>query len=266
MAERRVATITAREIEALLSRLRDGDAVKRPRPYMANRLYSHFADFFKWLSRPGGPLTTSPMLGIETPWDGAKPRERDWFVGTAGDDAVKAIWRAAEAIGGDEGRYLKVLLLSGKRRGALAAMRSQEIDGTWFWNAPPSTAKNKRLHSIPLPKLAQRIVHPRQTSGPVFGGVSEQEFDFEQLTECVRKAYGVGDFFLHGLRHLAESKTAELQVPPHIRDRLFDHAPNRGSGGGYDHHAYRAEMLSALESWAAHVEHLVSAEGAALLR
>jgi hypothetical protein len=47
------------------------------------------------------------------------------------------------------------------------------------------------------------------------------------------------EFFFHGVRHIVESKLAELKVPPHIRDMLLDHAPARGSGAGYDHYECR---------------------------
>ena len=65
------------------------------------------------------------------------------------------------------------------------------------------------------------------------------------------------DFFLHGCRHICETKLAKLGVKAHIRDLLFDHAPNRGSGEGYDHHDYADEMRAAVEQWADYVERLV---------
>jgi hypothetical protein len=52
----------------------------------------------------------------------------------------------------------------------------------------------------------------------------------QSLIETIIKAGAMADFFLHGVRHLAETKMAELKVPCHIRDRLFDHADDRGSG------------------------------------
>jgi hypothetical protein len=83
----------------------------------------------------------------------------------------------------------------------------------------------------------------------------------------------VKDFFFHGLRHLCETKTAELRdgeerplIPPHIRDSLFDHSTKRGTGSFYDHHDYKPEMKAAMESWARHVEGLVSVEGVRRLR
>jgi hypothetical protein len=55
-------------------------------------------------------------------------------------------------------------------------------------------------------------------------------------------------------------------LPAHIRDRLFDHVPDRGAGARYDHHEYAAEMRAAVERWADYVAALVRPEGVALLR
>ena len=201
------------------------------------------------------------MVDMEKPWRGEQRRTRSWFKGTAADEAVKALWRAAEESGGNEERYLKMLLLTGKRKSALGSMKWEEIDAYWFWHAPPSKSKNKRLHPIPLPKLAERVLRPRGHKGLVFGAI-----EYDRLQYQIRKVSGIDDFFFHGTRHLIESKLAELKITPHIRDLLFDHAPKRGSGAAYDHHQYRQEMLDALEQWAGHIEGLVTPQGVALLR
>jgi integrase len=299
---RPVATIRYQEIDKLLELLRDGNAELKPRPYLANRLYSHLKDFFGWCVRKK-KIAVSPMGDMEKPWNGATPRTRDWFKGKAADKAITAVWKAADQIGGDGGRYLKLMLLTGKRKTALASMRWEDIDAYWFWHAPRSRAKNKRLHPIPLPKKAQEVLHPRRENGFVFQGVnpsdaaivvnskdvvidekvdlrtvsrailgrkvvvSFQRWALERLQHEIRKASGLEDFFFHGVRHLLESKLAELKVAPHIRDLLFDHVPNRGTGAGYDHYEYRDEMLAALNQWAEHIEKLRQpAAGVAVLR
>ena len=70
----------------------------------------------------------------------------------------------------------------------------------------------------------------------------------------------------HAIRHTVETRMGELGVPPHVRDVALDHAPARGSGAGYDHYDYRAEMREAFEQWAARIEALVEPEGVRLLR
>jgi integrase len=257
---RPVATIRYGEIDALLEIMRDGNSELKARPYQANRVYSHLKDFFSWCVRKK-KISASPMTDMRKPFAKPEGRKRDWFKGKPADKAITALWAAADEIGGNEGRYIKMLLLTGKRKSALASMRWEEIDESWFWNAP-SGSKNKRLHSIPLPKKAVEVLHPRREKGLVFG-----ELNFAPLQAQIREASGIEDFFFHGVRHLLESKLAELKIPPHIRDLLFDHAPNRGTGSVYDHHEYRDEMLDALNQWAAYVDKLRQpASGVRLMR
>ena len=126
-----------------------------------------------------------------------------------------------------EGAYLRLLLLTGKRKSALANMQWQEIDDDWFWHAPQSDRKNKRLHGVPLPVRAQRILHPRQPRGFVFPGTMGAHRQWRVVTDQDHSGLWHGGFFFHGARHLAETKMAELKVAPHIRDMLFDHVPAR---------------------------------------
>jgi integrase len=145
-------------------------------------------------------------------------------------------------------------MLTGKRKSALANMRWEEIDKAWFWDAPESEAKNKRTHGIPLPVRAQRVLNERQARGKVFDGIK-----LDPLQTKVRKLTGIDDFIFHGVRHVIETKLAELKIAPHIRDLLLDHVPVRGSGAGYDHHHYRDEMSEAIEVWSKHIDKLVRA-------
>jgi integrase len=263
--KRPVATIRYAEIDALLELIRDGNDELKARPYLANRLHSHLKAFFGWCVRKK-KISTSPMADMQKPWNGATRRTREWFKGKPADKAVTALWGAADKIGGNEGRYLKLLLLTGKRKSALASMRWEQIEDNWFWDAPPSGSKNKRLHPIPLPKKAQEILHPRKDKGLVFEGLHQRQ-GLEKLQFRIRAASGLDDFFYHGVRHLLESKLAEIKIPPHIRDVLFDHAPNRGTGAVYDHYEYRDEMLAALNLWAEHIDKLrAPAKGVAILR
>jgi hypothetical protein len=103
--------------------------------------------------------------------------------------------------------------------------------------------------------LAQRVLGQRQQgqTGKVFDDLP----NLDRLQSKLRTLTGIEGFFWHGVRHLCETRTADLGILPHVRDLLFDHAPDRGSGKGYDHSTYKPAMAEALETWAAHVEGLV---------
>ena len=61
------------------------------------------------------------------------------------------------------------MILTGKRISALKEiMRWEQIDEDWFWDAPEVAREEQRLHGIPLPMLAQRLLSPRQQQGKVF--------------------------------------------------------------------------------------------------
>ncbi|WP_370301565.1 tyrosine-type recombinase/integrase [Pseudooceanicola sp.] len=259
-----------------LEEIRDGDPrsdpALKPRPYLANRFHAYLSTFFKWCASPGiKKLPASPMLGMPKPWDGEEARSRFF-----NDDELKVLWQAADTIGGVAGAYVKLAMLTGKRRSALVAMQWADIDDDWVW-APETDnrrrKRNKRLHGIPLPRLAQRIltgIRPKEFSDnpDVFPGRERgtRLHPGSTLQNKVRKASGVDDFFMHALRHTVETRLAELGVQPHIRDLVLDHAPARGSGAGYDHYHYKNEMREALETWAAHIEQVVASDGVKVLR
>lgn len=92
-------------------------------------LYSRMKPFFGWCAKAEiGKLKLSPMLGLDQPFAEAKRRERPWFKGATGNEAIKTLWAVADKLGGVRGQYLKVLLLTGKRKSALAEMRWEQIE------------------------------------------------------------------------------------------------------------------------------------------
>jgi integrase len=273
--DRPVASITPAEIGKLLRMVRDGDEKKglKPRPYLANRLHAYLATFFRYCAKPDvAMIPASPIVGIDRPWEGEEVRDRVFS-----DREIKAIWRAADEIGGTGGAFCKVLLLTGKRKGALSAMRWNELDDDGLWSPPVDNGRRKRtkrLHGVPLPVLAQRILRPlrprdgnKSASPNVFPGRvhGTHLYPGSDLSDAIKRKSGVSDFFYHALRHTLETRLAELGVLPHVRDLILDHAPVRGAGKGYDHWTYRNEMAAALDLWAERVEKIVS-PSVALLR
>lgn len=271
-----VASITAAEIRKLLEAIRDGDGAEgqKPRPYLANRTFAYLSTFFRWCAEPGvEKVSSSPMLRLRRPWEGEESRERFYD-----DDELKAIWGAADRLGGVQGAFVKLVLLTGKRKGALSSMRWADLNDDGVWKPAGDTRRrrgNKRLHGAPLPPLALRVLRPLR---PAAGDGTASPFVFpgrvggthlvpgSKIQDAIRKGSGVGDFMFHGLRHTVETRLAELGVPPHVRDVLLDHVGQRGSGAGYDHYDYQDEARAALQRWADHIEALVAPEGARVLR
>lgn len=256
-ADRPINKITKDEVKAFIRRVRD-----EGKSAMAIRLQQHLAAIFRWAVAED-MLTKSPLAGVELIGGEIKRRDLPWFRGEAADKAIKAIWSAADQIGGDGGKLLKLLLLTGKRRGGLEAMRWEEINSKWFWSpAQDGVAENKKLLPVPLSTLVGRILSPRKESGLVL-----KAGDRSKLQAKVKELTGIDTFIFHGCRHIVETKLAELKVQKHVRDLLLDHARKRKGGGVYDHHEYEDEMKMAVEAWAAYIVRLVQpSEAVAVLR
>ena len=252
--DRAIGTLRYGEIDDLLSEYR------KAHPYGANRIHTHLKQMFRWAVRTKR-ISASPMAEMPPPWLGAKPRQRDWFAGENADNMIVRLWNGATQLGGDRERFIKLVMITGKRRGAIETMHWEHISADWYWQ-PTCGNKWKRCHAIPLPKLAQRVLGKHGGTGRVL-----EPFNPDNLRKQVARLIGVDDFFFHGCRHMAETKMGELKVLPHIRDMILDHASKRGTGKDYDHGDYREEVGAALELWAGYVERLVApAENARVLR
>lgn len=259
---RPTGTIRYQELDDLLTVLRDD----KKQGATAARLFSHLASIFKWAVTTRR-LAANPMQGMPPPCK-VQRREFDWFKAPRSDEVLRDLWQLAGELGGDAEKFIKLLVLTGKRRGAVQAMRWEHIvqdDDGWYWNPPQHLfSKQKRFSPIPLPKLAQRILGKRpEDSGRV---MNMPESRVQPLLNQVRKKLEADPdpqkrfeaFLWHGIRHVFETRTGELGVLPHVRDLLLDHAIARSATGrGYDHSTYRAALLEALEKWADHVENLV---------
>jgi len=105
---------------------------------------------FKWLMEEG-LAQANPVVGTRKPAD-PKPRDR-----VLTDAELVAIWNAC---GDDDfGRIVRLLILTGARRGEIGGMRWSEFDLTaGTWTLPAARSKNHRANVIALPPAALKIV------------------------------------------------------------------------------------------------------------
>ncbi|MCH8998783.1 MAG: integrase arm-type DNA-binding domain-containing protein [Proteobacteria bacterium] len=261
--ERPLAEITRANVHDVLDTL-----IAANTPYLANRTFAALRTFFRWCAGRD-KIERSPCEGMERPFDKEQPRERCYS-----DKEIKAIWKAADKLGGSRGAFLKVILLSGKRRGEVAGMARVELDlkakDGPLWTLPADRrkrrTKNDRPVPVPLAALTARIlkgqpnlkdnplVFPGRRKGRPMNGWSVFQRD-------VQKESKIGDFSFHACRHTLKTQLGELGIPPHVKDRVMDHAPPHSAGEGYDHYDYLSEQREALEAWAGHVKSVVWPKG-----
>jgi integrase len=130
-------------------------------PILANRVHSVVSTFFKWCVE-NDLISISPAAGIRRPH---KEKSRDRVLT---DSDLGQAWRSAN---GFYGQIIRLLILTGQRRGEVSGMCWNELDlDQATWTLPPERTKNGRRHEIPLSKQALAIIRglPRISEQYVF--------------------------------------------------------------------------------------------------
>jgi integrase len=177
----------------------------------------------------------------------SKPRER-----VLTDDEIRQLWQRAGELGACE-QIIKLCLITGQRLGEICGMRQSELDlGRKLWNIPGSRTKNGHAHSVPLSKLALKLLTEDGFSVPrsqVSSFVYDHQLGIDQRWTA------------HDLRRTAISKMAELGIAPIVLGHIANHRTTTKAGitlGVYVHHAYEREKREALELWADRLMGIVS--------
>lgn len=257
-AGRDARTIEPHEVIELLDRI-----VDRGSCVMANRVAAILTQLFKFgIHRR--IVKASPVQLLYRPGGKEKPRERTLsdnelttFL-TNIDDACRSQRMA---------RVLKILLLTGQRRGEIALARWSDIDLTAHtWTIPPEHSKNGRGHVVPLSDWAaaefealKRLARKSRFVFPNEDGT--QAADPKLITRSVARCQaafekkGVKLFTPHDLRRTCRTGLARLKIEPHIAERVLNHAQEK-MAGTYDMHDYLGEKREALEKWTEHLKQL----------
>ena len=251
-------TIEPYEVIELLDRI-----VDRGSHVMANRVAAILTQLFRFgIHRRC--VTASPVQLLFRPGGRETPRER-----TLTDDELRAYLADPKAAT----RYARlahaitILLLTGQRRGELAAAKWTDVDlSAATWTIPPENSKTGRGHVVPLSDWAvdefralKALAKRSPFVLPANGG--DHAIDAKQLTRGVARCQermdelGIEAFTLHDLRRTCRTGLARLKVEPHIAERVLNHAQEK-IAGTYDVWAYADEKRAALDKWAAHLEAL----------
>ena len=260
-AQKAVTDITKKDIVAELDRLIDKGS-----PIAANRQLAVLRRFTGWLVERD-VLTTDPCMGVKMP---SAERSRDRVLS---DRELGWLWRAADAEETPIREFIHTLILTAQRRGEVAYMREDEIEGD-VWTIPGSRAKNGNPHLVPLSPQAQRvmarvmpfahdIVFTTTGMGPIAGFSKLKARITRTMLDVARKDAGshvkIAPWTLHDIRRSAGSGMAALGTPPHIVDAILNHVSGviRGVSKTYNRHAYFDEKREALIMWSRHIDGLL---------
>jgi integrase len=246
---RPVAAISRRDAVKLLDEIVDVG------PVAANRLCTTLGAFFRWCAARD-IIAVSPMMGMRAP-SVERPRDR---VLTANE--LAAVWRASDKIGFPFGDVVKLLLLTGARRGEVAGMQWSEIDlERGLWTLPAARAKNAREHVVPLSDSALEILAavPRVYAPCVFtSGVGTVAYTDGKRAIDALLPPDMPRWTLHDIRRSVVTHMAEIGVQPHVIEAVLNHVSGHKAGvaGIYNRAVYAAEKAAALARWAVHIEQI----------
>ena len=229
-------------------------------PTRANRALAAIKKLMNWCV-DRAMIETSPVAALRPP---TKEFARDRVLT---DDELVACWHAGSSEGFPFEHFLKLLILTGQRRGEVAGMRRSELDlDKGIWTLPAKRAKNASSHIIPLTPLAIFILRsvPRfLDSDLVFTTTGTSPISgFGRLKERLDIAVGLDaeDWRFHDLRRTMATNMAIMRIQPHIIEAVLNHKTGIVSGvaATYNRHAYFDEKREALYLWAKKVEEMTT--------
>jgi integrase len=206
--------------------------------------------FFNWCIKRRY-ISENPAFGLSAHKSSTRAR-------VLSNDELRLIWHAGE---GTHGTIVKLLILTGQRRGEIAALRTEFIKAD-VCTLPAELCKNSREHSFPLPKSALSLLDltngagllfpARGSHGRPYNGWSKSKSELDQRS-------GVTDWTLHDIRRTYASNLASLGVAPHIIERLLNHVSGTISGVAaiYNRYQFMPEMREAIGKWETHLTALL---------
>jgi integrase len=238
----KLTDITPRDIHRILDPL--------PPPTRTQALAS-FRPFFNWCMERSY-LDRSPSERLTAQQGPARER-------VLSAQELKSVWEATAEPKPYNG-IVRVLILTGQRKGEIAALRTAWIkDGTI--TLPKEVTKNAREHVLPVGSLcaaelarnsttthsqAGYVFSEKASTGAPFSGWSKSKIALDR-----KLGDKVAPWTLHDLRRTFATNLAALGTPIHVTEKLLNHVSGTVSGVAaiYNRHAYLDEMRAAIDAW-----------------
>lgn len=252
--ERPLAEVTKRHVLDLLEGLE-----AQGKHATARQLLAYIRKFFSWCVARD-LIASNPCIGVKTSL-AAIPRQRVLSLAE-----LRLVWSAARRIGGPTGGLVKMLTLTGQRRGETAGMRwrdLEDIDGSRpVWRIPSTLTKNRRPHTVPLSNPAIAVIKEQQSrsrSEFVFSNGVTALANFSGIKESIDAELAangeerLAPWTMHDIRRSLVTGMNELGIAtPHVIEAVVNHVSGHRSGiaGVYNRATYIDERTRALSEWA----------------
>jgi integrase len=249
---------------------------------MTGRTAAYGRAAFAWAVKRGA-VHANPFVALPIA-NGIAKRER-----VLTDDEIGEIWRAAGKVAAPYGDIIRLLILTGQRRGEVAGINWGELaDDLSIWTMPGERTKNGAPHIVPLSAPARdllrallperegdarREIEDRRAKGILalpgalgtpFAGWSKAKATLDKAIGDAR-ARAAADagispapfspWNVHDLRRTVATGLQRLAVRLEVTEAVLNHISGSRGGiaGVYQRHDWAAEKRAALDAWAAHV-------------
>lgn len=249
-----LSEITRSDLTSRINRVKNS-------PSERNHAFYAIRTLMNWAARED-LVDKNPVSGMRAPHP-VKFRER-----VLSETELATIWEAAQVHPYPYGPIVCILLLTGQRRGEIAALRWDWIDeAERIITLPADQTKNHRAHTFPygdavanilsqIPRfVGDDLLFPARTAtGTVFSGWSKCKARFDADLE------GVEPYTLHDLQRTFASTLARLDTPIHVTEKLLNHVSGTISGvtAVYNWHNYVKEMREAINGYEKKLENLIA--------
>jgi integrase len=225
-------------------------------PGEANHAFVAARTFFRWCERRD--YCANSMRTLQMPC----PRKRRKRI--LNDDELRAVWKAAGEMESDFGEIVRLLMLTGQRRGEIGGLR----DTYYSHNRqtvclPGELTKNRQEHTFPVGPMASAMIAKRLTqerTNELLFPARGSALPFSGWSKCKKaldKLVNIPPWTLHDLRRTFRTNLGRLKVRPDIAERLVNHITARTEmEETYDLYTYLPEMREAMLMWEAFLQGL----------
>ncbi len=237
------------------------DEMAEETPVEANRAFALLGRFYRWANTEE-LATTNPCFGLVAPGGEELPKHKNWPL-----SEIRAVWGALDGESEMMRIYVKLLFLTGCRKGELAA-----AEWTWFdqdkalLHIPAAANKAGVDKDVPLTPPAVELLDELRglsgESGYLFPGPKETPITNPQhMKERVAKRAKV-EFTLHQIRDCVGDELVELGVDMDTIATVLGHVVGGRITRIYAKRDRVKPARVALEKWASRLEHILSGKPA----
>jgi integrase len=261
LGEVQIARVSRRDVVRMLEEIAERAKV------MANRTASLTKQLFRF-AVIRGHLEVDPCAGITRTSIGGPESPRSDYL------SYREIWRLWYQLpdapfGLPLKIAVKLLLLTGQRRGELLLARWEHFDfDRRTWIIPSELSKNGKPHVVHIAPLVRELLGElrKHTGGspflfPTRHSGEDRQIDPHAINRGIqrwRDQIGLPRLSPHVLRHTFTTHLNGLGIGLHIVEKILNHSLE-GMLAVYNHQPYYAERVRALELWSATVARIASA-------